>query len=123
MDVKDIAKDFLRLAASGKVSEAYDKYIAKDFIHHNQYFKGDRESLMKGMEEAHQHSPNKSIDIKKCYEDGWTVITHSLVKLADESRPSIVVVHISKIENGKITELWDLGQQIMQDSPNENGPI
>ena len=48
---KEIAVSFLRLASSGKVRQAYEKYIHPDFRHHNPYFKGDRESLLKGMEE------------------------------------------------------------------------
>lgn len=123
MNQKEIAMNFLKLAACGEVREAYEKYIAQDFIHHNQYFKGDRDSLMKAMEEASVKSPNKSIEIKKCYQDGDTVITHSLVQVQDKSRPSVAVVHISKIKDNKIVELWDLGQEIMKDSPNENSPF
>lgn len=31
------------------------------------------------------------------------------------------VVHIFRFEKGKIAELWDLGQEIMANSANENG--
>ena len=43
---KDIAISFLKLAASGKAPEAYEKYVHKNFRHHNPYFKGDAQSLM-----------------------------------------------------------------------------
>jgi hypothetical protein len=48
MSKKDIAISFLKLASSGKVREAYEKYVHPDFSHHNPYFKGDRESLLVG---------------------------------------------------------------------------
>jgi hypothetical protein len=48
MTKKDIAIDFLKLASSDKVDEAYDKYIHPGFIHHNAYYKGDRETLLRG---------------------------------------------------------------------------
>lgn len=118
MSNKDAAISFLKLAGTGKVKEAFNKYISKDFIHHNQYFKGDRESLVQAMKEAHNTSPNKSIEIKKCYEDGDTVITHSLVVKTDME---IAVVHIFKFIEDKVVELWDLGQVIDKDSPNEKG--
>lgn len=118
MDNKDIAKTFLTWAGMGKVQEAYDAFIAEGFIHHNQYFPGNREALKKAMEEAHETSPNKSIDIKYCYEEGNTVITHSLVVKEDMS---IAVVHIFQFEGDKVVELWDLGQVIDKDSPNEKG--
>ena len=57
MNRKDIATTFLQLASSGSVREAYEKYVHAGFIHHNGYFKGDKESLMKGMEEAHKIQP------------------------------------------------------------------
>ena len=43
---KEFATGFLKLAAAGKVDEAYQKYVADDFKHHNQFFKGDRLSLL-----------------------------------------------------------------------------
>ena len=118
MTNKEIAKKFLQLAGTGKVKEAFDNFISNDFIHHNQYFKGDREALSKAMAEAHQTEPNKSIEIKYCYEDGSTVITHSHVK---KEKMEIAVVHIFRFHNAKVVELWDLGQIIEKASPNENG--
>jgi predicted SnoaL-like aldol condensation-catalyzing enzyme len=119
MSHKEIASEFLRLAASGKVDEAYVKYVSTDFIHHNQYFKGDRDSLMKGMKDAAISAPNKSFHIKHIYEDLDRVITHSLVDV--QGGMKIAVVHIFKMAGNKIVEMWDIGQQIMADSPNENG--
>lgn len=118
MTHKEIATSFLQMAGMGEVKAAFDKYTANNFIHHNQYFKGDRKSLMVAMQEAHDTSPNKSITIKYTYQDGETVITHSLVVKDDME---IAVVHIFRFENKKIAELWDLGQIVDKKSPNENG--
>jgi predicted SnoaL-like aldol condensation-catalyzing enzyme len=121
MTHKQIAQEFLKMAASGNVRAAYDKFIASDFVHHNLYFKGDRQSLMLAMEEASKQSPNKAIHIKQIFEDGDRVITHSLVTREDPKEPGIAVVHIFKFKDDHIVELWDLGQAISKDSPNENG--
>ena len=121
MALKESAITFLKMAGSGDVTAAYEKFIASDFIHHNQYFKGDRESLMKAMEEAHKKSPNKSIEVKHVYQDGNTIITHSQVFRRDPNAASIAVVHIFRFENNRVVELWDLGQEMMKTSPNENG--
>ena len=118
MTQKKTAKAFLELVGTGKVDEAYERFVSDSFIHHNQYFKGDRESLKLAMTEAHQTNPNISIDIKSCYKDGPIVITHSLVTKKDMS---IAVVHIFHFSDGKIEELWDLGQVIEKDSPNIHG--
>lgn len=76
---------------------------------------------MTAMEEAHRKSPNKSIEVKKAYQDGDTVITYSLVTRQNPAEPSIPVVHMFRFNNGQIVELWDVGQPVIQDSPNENG--
>jgi predicted SnoaL-like aldol condensation-catalyzing enzyme len=109
---------FLKLAAGGDLQAAFIRFIAPNFIHHNQYFEGKRESLLKAMEEAHQTSPNKSIEIKNCYSEGDTVVTHSLVV---KEEMEVAVVHIFRYENDHIVELWDLGKVAEKNSPNENG--
>jgi predicted SnoaL-like aldol condensation-catalyzing enzyme len=118
---KESATSFLEMAGTGKVQEAYDRFVAPSFIHHNQYFKGDRQSLLVAMQEASKTTPNKSIEIKHVYEDGDTVITHSLVTRHAPQAPDIAVIHIFRFEDARIAELWDVGQPISKDSPNENG--
>jgi predicted SnoaL-like aldol condensation-catalyzing enzyme len=109
MSHKEMAASFLKMAGGGDVKAAYEKFIAPDFIHHNQYFKGDRQSLMNAMEEAHKKSPNKSIDVKQVLEDGDFVITHSLVARTDPAQSPIAVVHIFRFKHDRVVELWDLG--------------
>ncbi len=118
MNKKEIATSFLKMAGMEDVRKAYEKFVAQDFIHHNQYFKGDRTSLMHAMEDAQKTDPNRSLDIKHVYEDGETVITHSHVV---KDKMEIAVVHIFRILDDKIVELWDLGQVMEKDSPNEHG--
>lgn len=123
MTKKESAITFLKMAGAGDVRPAYEKFIAHNFIHHNQYFKGDRESLMLAMEEAAKKSPNKSIDVLHVYEEGDTVITHSRVTRKEPDALPIAVVHIFRFENDRVVELWDLGEEIRKDSPNKNGPF
>ena len=120
---KEQAISFLKLAASGKVREAYEKLVHPQFIHHNAYFKGDRESLLTAMEEASVNTPNKSIEVIRALEDGDMVATHSRVKRADPNAPDIAVVHIFRFEDNKIIEEWEAGMEVPEDSPNENGVL
>lgn len=120
MSKKEAATGFLKMVAARNVREAYDKYIAPNFIHHNQFFKGDRQALLSAMEKAAQANPGKIVDIKRTLEDGDFVMTLSHIK-QNGPDPGGAVVHLFRFENDKVVELWDLGQPIMQDSPNENG--
>lgn len=120
MTKKEMASSFLKMVVDKKVKEAYEKFISAKFIHHNQYFKGNRQSLMVAMEENNKKNPNKSLEIKRLYEDGDTVITLSHVKPNPEDL-GVALVHIFRFENEKVVELWDQGQPLIKDSPNENG--
>jgi len=121
MSNKQAAETFLKLAASGRVDEAYERYVAPSFVHHNMYFEGDRQSLLDAMKVAHRESPNRSLEVKHAYEDGDTVITHSLVVRENPDEPDLAVVHIFRFAQGRIVEAWDLVQPIDPASPNENG--
>ena len=118
--MKQIAIDFLNLAAKGQSREAFNKYGGKNFKHHNVYFKGDAETIIAAMEDNHKQNPNKFFEVKRALEDGNLVATHSFVRQNDKDRGA-GVVHIFRFENGKIVELWDLGQAVPEKMVNENG--
>jgi predicted SnoaL-like aldol condensation-catalyzing enzyme len=75
---------------------------------------------MWGMEEAAQKNPKKVLEIKQAFEDGDSVITYSHVRPKPEDL-GVAVVHIFRFRGSQVVELWDLGQAIIKDSPNENG--
>ena len=116
----DIATTFLRMCARGEVRDAYDRYVSQDFVHHNAWFAGDRESLLRAMEESAAKEPNKSFEVRQVIDGGDKVAVLSHLKRADANL-EYAVVHIARIVDGKIVELWDLGQEIPKDSPNELG--
>jgi predicted SnoaL-like aldol condensation-catalyzing enzyme len=122
MSKKDIAIAFLRLASSGKVREAYEKYVHLDFRHHNPYFPGDRASLLTGMEESAAKFPNKEFEVMRALEDRDLVAVHGKVRLTPDS-PWIALVHIFRFEGNQIIEEWEVGQEVPKDTPNKNGVL
>src|SRR6266487_2197954 len=117
---KEVALSFLRIAASGNVREAFQKHVAPGFRHHNPYFRGDAESLMIGMEENAAKYPNKVLEIQRAIEEGDLLAVHSRVRMKPDD-PGVALVHIFKFQGDRIVELWDLGQPVPENSPNENG--
>jgi predicted SnoaL-like aldol condensation-catalyzing enzyme len=120
MTKKEIAQNFLKLAAKGESRKAFELYVSENFKHHNAYFKGDRNTLMIAMEESAQKNPNKIFEIQRALEDGNLVAVHSRVKqtLADND---LAVIHIFRFDGDKIIELWDFGQAAPENRINENG--
>jgi predicted SnoaL-like aldol condensation-catalyzing enzyme len=117
---REIATSFLKLAASGKVREAYEKYVSRNFRHHNPFFRGDRESLMLAMEENAARNPSKKLEIRLVLGEGNLVATFSRVQQNPEDSGT-AVVHIFRLEGDRIVEMWDIGQAVPRDSLNENG--
>lgn len=114
------AVNFLQLIVFGEIEEAYEKYVSTDLRHHNPYFKGDMASLKQGMMKSDVVNPNKVFDVKQTIEEGDMVMVYSHLKQNDEDLGA-AVVHMFRFQEGKIVEMWDVGQPVPEDSPNENG--
>jgi len=72
------------------------------------------------MEEAAKKNPDKVLEVQRALEDGDLVAVHSRVRQKPADRGA-AVVHIFRFEDDRIAELWDFGQPVPEDSPNENG--
>ena len=117
---KDAAVSFLKMASSGDVQEAYSKFVGPGFKHHNPYFEGSAETLMTAMEENARENPNKTLDVKRVIAGGDLVAVHSHVRQNPDELGG-AVVHLFRFEEGRIVELWDLGQPVPEESPNQYG--
>lgn len=117
-----MALDFLNRIIAGDIRPAYEDYTAPGFKHHNAYFPGDADSLCNGMQDNHEHFPNKIFKIKQAIAEGPIVAVHSLLKFTPE-HAGIAVVHLFRFEGDRIAEFWDVAQVLPDESPNKNGPI
>ncbi|NOT04303.1 MAG: SnoaL-like domain-containing protein [Anaerolineales bacterium] len=117
---KDAAVSFLEMASTGKVDEAYSKFVGNGFKHHNPYFEGSAEALHAAMKENAIQNPRKAIDVKRVIAEGEFVVVHFLVKHKPDELGA-AVMQIFRFENGKIIEMWDLGQEIPEETPNQHG--
>ena len=118
--IREIALSFFDLVESKDYRKWFDKHTSQDFIHHNQYFKGDRESLILAIEEDARNNPEKQVEVKMSLEDGDLITTYSHVRQNPDD-PGFALMHIFRFVDSRIIEVWDISQAIMEDSPNENG--
>ena len=117
---KDAAVAFLKMASEGNIRDAYANFVGPSFSHHNPFFEGSAESLAAGMEQNARQNPEKVLDVKRAIAEGDWVVVHSHVK-QKPGDPGGAVVHIFRFEDGRIVELWDVGQPLPEDSPNQYG--
>jgi predicted SnoaL-like aldol condensation-catalyzing enzyme len=117
---KEMAVNFLKLASSGAVREAYTNFIGAGFKHHNPFFEGSAAALSAGMEANVRQNPDKILEVKRVIGEGDFVAVHSHVRQKPEDLGA-VVVHIFRFEGGRIMELWDVGQPVPAESANQLG--
>jgi predicted SnoaL-like aldol condensation-catalyzing enzyme len=117
---KEIAIAFIQKCASGSASEAFAEYASPHFFHHNPFFTGDAAALMAGMEENAKQNPKKTLEVKHALEENELVVLHARVR----HRPGelgVALVHIFRFKDNRIIEMWDIGQPVPPNSPNEYG--
>ena len=117
---REIAIDFLTRAARGEARDAMSRYVATDFVHHNPWFAPDAESLATAMDANARENPQKELHVQRTVAEGPLVVVHASVRHSPDEQPA-AVVHIMRFEDGRIRELWDIGQEAPADSPNTTG--
>ena len=63
--------------------------------------------------------PNKKISIKLAIAEPPYVTLLSHVQITEDKE--VAVVHMYRFEGEKIVEMWDISQEVPENSPNENG--
>ena len=119
-DRKNAAVQFPQLVVEGRIDEAYQKYVDMLGKHHNPFFLAGFPALQKGMIENHALFPNKQLTFNNVLGDDDLVAVHSHIVL----RPGdsgVSAVHLFRFKGDRIVEIWDCGQPVPADSPNEDG--
>lgn len=117
---KKAAVHFLQLVVTGRIEEAYKKYVDMNGKHHNPFFPAGFPALQKAMAENHVQFPNKELNVKNVIGEDDLVAVHSHIEFSP-SEKGVAAVHIFRFHGDKIVEMWDCGQPIPADSPNKDG--
>lgn len=117
---REAATSFLQMVARGDVRRAFDTYVAPNFRHHNPHFRGDARSLARAMQENADQNPEKTLEVRHVIEEGDFVATYSRVRHRRDG-PEAAVAHFFRFEGDRVAELWDIGQEMPKNSPNEHG--
>src|SRR3989344_8551247 len=115
-----IVQEFLRMVIARDIDAAYEKYVNMSGKHHNVYFPAGFAALREAMKQNHAQFPDTKLTFKHLIAEGDLVVTHSRV----QHKPGdigVAVVHLFRIANGKIVEMWDCGMEIPRDCPNGDG--
>ena len=117
---KQAAVSFLELASSGKVREAYARFVGIGFRHHNPHFPGDAASLAAAMEQNAAENPDKVYEVQHALAEGDLVAVHGRARLQPGAK-DFALCHLFRFVDGRIVELWDIAQPEPDNSPNQYG--
>jgi predicted SnoaL-like aldol condensation-catalyzing enzyme len=119
MTQTNIAINFLKLASSGDVKQAFDLCIHPEFTHHNQYFAQDKQSLLEAMQSSFVTFPKKSLEIVRTFGDKDLIFVHAKVTLSVDFCVRSVM-YVFRLENDLIIEEWEVSQEVLKHSANIN---
>lgn len=117
---KRAAVQFLEFAQAGQIDEAYQNFVDMQGAHHNLSFRSGFPALKQAMIEDQAQFPNKQVSVKNARAEGDLVAVHSHI-LLKPGEPGIVAMHLFRFKSERIVELWDCGQPIPANAPNEDG--
>lgn len=103
-------------------ADAVDRFIAPDYIQHNQSVGPGVQPLKDLLRFIKKETPQAVHDIKRSFVDGDHVIVHYHVRRWPDDL-GWAVIDIFRIENGKIAEHWDVLQNVPDNSPNPHSPF
>ncbi len=117
---KKTAVEFLQLVEEGRIDEAYEKHVDMQGKHHNPLFPAGFPALKRAMVENHAQFPHKQLTVQHVLGDGDLVMVHSHI-VPSPGVKGVTAVHLFRFQGDRIAELWDLGQPVPADSPNQDG--
>ncbi len=103
-------------------SAAADRFIAPDYIQHNQSVEPGREPLKAFLDLIRAQTPEAVHDVKRAFVDGDHVTVHYHVRRWPGD-PGWAVIDIFRIEGGQVQEHWDVMQDVIEGGPNPNSPF
>ena len=106
---KKLVADFYQQLFGDKDISAIDKYIGDVYIQHNPGLKDGKEALKQGAVLWFKGAPKEKINIQHIGADGKFVYIHTK---AGRGSKIVSVLDIFRLENGKITEHWDIIQEV-----------
>ncbi|HEY6814358.1 MAG TPA: nuclear transport factor 2 family protein [Croceibacterium sp.] len=103
-------------------SAAVDRFIAPDYIQHNQSVEPGVASLKAFLDIIKEQSPEAVHDVKRAFVDGDHVTVHYHVRRWAGDL-GWAVIDIFRVEDGLIAEHWDVVQDVIEGGPNPLGPF
>jgi len=116
-DNRRIIEDFARLFyVERDVRQAFETYVAPDYIQHNPGVPDGREAAIALLQPMFSDR-NRSFEVRKIIVDGDLAAIHIFAR-PDPAARGAAVADFYRLKDGKIVEHWDVIQPIPEKSAN-----
>jgi len=112
---KKMVADFYQSLFGDKNTAAIDQYIGDTYIQHNPALPDGKDALKKAVSGWFKGQPKDTVDVRHLGADGNFVYIHTKSKMGNKT---VSILDIFRVENGKITEHWDIMQEVPAKSAN-----
>jgi predicted SnoaL-like aldol condensation-catalyzing enzyme len=119
-DNKALVVAYFRMMFQDKqVEQAMRTYVARDLIQHDPYLPDGAAAVTDFFVPYFEQHPQAGADIKRVVAEDDLVVVHSMWKDSPEDNGQ-ALVDIFRVQDGKIVEHWDVGQEIPDNPANRN---
>jgi len=118
-DNREIVTEFARLFYSErKVPEAFEIYVAEDYIQHNPGIEDGRAAAVAALDPMFRE-PGRRFEIKRILVDGDMAVIH-VHAIPGPGARGASVFDLYRLVDGKIVEHWDAIQPVPSESRNDH---
>jgi predicted SnoaL-like aldol condensation-catalyzing enzyme len=120
---KEVVLGFLRLAFTDKrPADAFAEYVGDGYVQHNPHAPASAEASARYLAGFVTRFPELTLDVHRVIAEEDLVCTHSLLRLTPGSRGS-AIADVMRVRDGRITEHWDVVQEIPETTASGNPMI
>ena len=114
---KQMVAEFYQDLFGNKNIESINKYIGEVYTQHNPLVADGKQALIDATKNWFKNAPKEKIDIRQIGADGDLVFLHIRSHMGTKV---VSVVDIFRIKDGKITEHWDVMQDVPEKAANSH---
>jgi predicted SnoaL-like aldol condensation-catalyzing enzyme len=120
---KEVVLGFLRLAFTEKrPADAFAEYVGDGYVQHNPHAPASAEASARYLAGFVTRFPELTLDVHRVLAEDDLVCTHSHLRLTPGSRGS-AIADVMRVRDGRITEHWDVAQEIPETTASGNPMI
>lgn len=106
---KEVIRQFYRYFFNAHIIESADRYVKENYIQHNPGVDQGREALKSAFAEKFETHPEFRLDIQMLIAEKDMVAVY-LKNIGEDGETKCRVVDIYRLEDGMLTEHWDVLQ-------------